>query len=48
MVGADRLRLVGQSTTGQVVWLIQSPWAPLLFALWAVHVHPVTRTPLAR
>ncbi|KAE8762409.1 hypothetical protein [Georgenia thermotolerans] len=32
--------LSGQSTTGPVRWLLESDWAELLFAMWALAAHP--------
>ncbi|TRW42958.1 hypothetical protein [Georgenia yuyongxinii] len=32
--------LSGQSTAGPVRWLLESDWAELLFAMWALAAHP--------
>lgn len=39
MVAPDRVHLDGQSTDGPVRWVLTSPWAPLLFALWCLARH---------
>jgi len=39
MVSADQVDLHGQSTNGPVRWVLTSPWAPLLFALWCLARH---------
>jgi hypothetical protein len=40
MVEADVMALHGNSTNGPIHWLLHSPWAPLLFALWCHNIHP--------
>ncbi|MBO9555261.1 hypothetical protein [Cellulomonas sp.] len=40
MVGPDVVQLYGHSTTGPVLWRLQSPWAPMVFGLWCVDRHP--------
>lgn len=40
MVGPDQVYIVGETNQGhQVNWVIASPWAPLLFALWCLARH---------
>ncbi|WNM25017.1 hypothetical protein [Demequina capsici] len=40
-VDATRLSVTGSTASGsQVAWVIESPWASLLFGMWAAHIHP--------
>ncbi len=40
LVGPGAVRMHGQSVHGPVQWLLQTDWAELLLALWAVVRHP--------
>ncbi|MGY4645161.1 hypothetical protein [Cellulomonas sp. URHB0016] len=40
IVAPDVVELSGDSTNGRVHWRLQSPWAPLVFALWCLRRHP--------
>lgn len=40
LCGPALVRMVGQSTTGQVHFMIQSDWSELIFSLWARARHP--------
>lgn len=43
MVGPGQVTMQGQSDEGPIVWQLNTPWAELLFAMWAVVRHPENR-----
>jgi len=40
VVGRSRVNIQGDSRQDAVSWILQSPWAELIFTLWAVARHP--------
>lgn len=40
MVAPATVHLTGDGASGPVSWLVQSDWAELLFASWALKIHP--------
>ena len=40
VVAPGSVHITGDSRSGPISWIVQSDWAELLFALWAIAVHP--------